>query len=118
QSALGAQEYKKFFEIVQIGHVAVLPINEEFRIAIYKSVDAPDFSDSEVDLFSALLCIIRNTFNAVQYRKFSEFSFSMLGRLLDINQIGYVTFQEHFNQMRFNATAATYLSEIGFGTSF
>lgn len=118
QSENGEQEYKKFFEKLQIGHVAVLPVNEEFRIAIYKGIDSPDFSDVELDLLSALLCMIRNTFNAAQYRRFSEYSFSMMGRMLDANQIGYITFQEHLSQMRFNTTAAACLSEIGCGTSF
>jgi len=101
-----------FVSQVGISNAMILPVTQHLHITIYKTGDSPDFSECERATFNIVQFILRNMYGSFQYKKFFGGSFSSIGNFLDVNGIGYISFDETFDNLKFNATAMEYFSDI------
>ena len=109
---LGQKQYRDFLTEAGLKYIAVLPVDANYRIAIYKEENEGDFSEDELDILNCVLPIIRNrylNFKSDQVRRHESHIKSML--ISEMN-IGYIILDRDYAILDYNSEAIQYLHDI------
>ncbi len=104
--------YTSFLNKAALQYAAVLPVNEAFRLVIYKNVGQDDFCDEDMVLLSCLLRIVRTKYQSFSASKALKNSSKMCDTLLNDLKVGYITLNEKMNVLGYNDYAVHCLADI------
>lgn len=109
---MAQSEYVEFLNDVGLRYLAVLPINETYRLSIYKDESQKDFSESEIDLLSCLLPIIRKRYKTFRQMIWQKRNSEIKSDLLNKLACGFIILDEKKQVLDYNTEAIQYLYEL------